>query len=382
MLEFAARLIAHAEHVKKVGTHCNTEETTKQALILPLLEILGYNPYDPTKVRAEYAADMPGVKASERVDYVLYFDDNPVMFIEAKSYGSKLSNHEPQLSRYFNATPSVTVSAITNGREWRFFTDLENRNIMDTDPFLVVNFEALKDGDATQLYRFRHDQIKPAELREIAEQAVYLSAFKAAIARDLAEPGPDVVKYLAGRSGINRQLTGKFIEGITPIVREAVAQVIGEMVTSGLSARAAHAESVPVPPAQGPADPDPYAEEINGKIITTREEKRLFAICLDILSNADIAYNDTETYFSVLYQGKSNRWLLRFHGDRKTPTAAFGIDLTDQHKAEITRSKLELLPNGHIAIVKPENLYRLTGLLHDALAYCQNDDNFKRKPNL
>ncbi|OFZ65816.1 MAG: hypothetical protein A2V79_08330 [Betaproteobacteria bacterium RBG_16_56_24] len=70
MDDFKTRLRQHAEHIKKVGEHCTTEETTKQALILPLLDILGFNPSDPLKVRAEHGADMPGVKSSERVDYV------------------------------------------------------------------------------------------------------------------------------------------------------------------------------------------------------------------------------------------------------------------------------------------------------------------------
>lgn len=45
MEEFKKRIAAHIEHVKKVGAHCATEETTKQALILPLLDILGFSPY-------------------------------------------------------------------------------------------------------------------------------------------------------------------------------------------------------------------------------------------------------------------------------------------------------------------------------------------------
>jgi len=86
MEEFKKRIDLHIEHVKKVGLHCATEETTKQALILPLLDILGFSPYDPTRVQAEYAADFPGVKATERVDYTLFSAGIPVIFIEAKGF--------------------------------------------------------------------------------------------------------------------------------------------------------------------------------------------------------------------------------------------------------------------------------------------------------
>jgi len=118
MQEFKQRVMAHVEHIKTVGSHCSTEETTKQALILPFLNILEFNPFDPQKVKAEYGANLPGVKATERVDYALFSAGNPAMFIEAKAYSEKLTNHAGQLARYFNSTPGVAVAAITNGREW------------------------------------------------------------------------------------------------------------------------------------------------------------------------------------------------------------------------------------------------------------------------
>lgn len=40
MENFKERLQSHTNHVSNVGKHCTTEETTKQALILPLLDIL------------------------------------------------------------------------------------------------------------------------------------------------------------------------------------------------------------------------------------------------------------------------------------------------------------------------------------------------------
>lgn len=78
---FNQRVKNHAEHVRKNGEHCTTEETTKQALILPLLDILGFSPFDPTKVKAEHSADFPGAKSGERVDYALFCNGTPVMLV-------------------------------------------------------------------------------------------------------------------------------------------------------------------------------------------------------------------------------------------------------------------------------------------------------------
>jgi hypothetical protein len=236
MQDFNERVRRHAEHVANVGTHCTTEETTKQALILPLLDFLGFSPFDPTKVKAEYGADFPGAKHNERVDYALFCHHVPVMFIEAKAWGEKLTNHAPQLSRYFNATPEVAVAAITNGREWRFFTDLDNKNVMDVSPFLVIDFSSLNDSLVARLARFRHDEFQPDALRTLAEESIYLEAFKDVVRKSVLECDLDFVRYVAGKSTVQRTLTAKFIEAITPIVKQAVAQSMSEMVANSLSA--------------------------------------------------------------------------------------------------------------------------------------------------
>lgn len=376
MSDFRNRIMRHVEHVQNVGPHCDSEETTKQALILPFLDILGFSPYDPTKVKAEFAADFPGVKINERVDYALFCNGVPVMFIEAKAFRENLANHAPQLSRYFNAMPEVTIGAITNGREWRFFTDLADKNVMDKEPFLDVDFTRLGDADIGQIGRFCYDRFQPDALRTLAEESVFLAAFKDVVKKSVLECDADFVRYVAGKSAIQRTLTAKFMDGITPIVKQAVAQTMGEMVASNLSAPL----SVPEPdPITEPADSD-QADPNNPKIITTTEERRLFTIVSDLIPNEDIHPKDTESYYTILYQNKVNRWLLRYHGCRKRPILQFGIVLNDEQRREITRAGLEMANTEHILLDRPEHIQRITGLIFDALAYCKNDDNFRIKP--
>ncbi|AZV95198.1 type I restriction endonuclease subunit R [Bordetella sp. J329] len=378
MSDFQRRIAAHIEHVRKVGEHCSTEETTKQALVLPLLDILGFSPYDPTRVKAEYSADFPGVKATERVDYALFSAGIPVIFIEAKAHSQSLTNHCPQLSRYYNATPEVAVAAITNGREWRFFTDLINRNIMDRDPFLVVDFEAPAADAAEQLLRFHHDRLEPDALRALAEENIYLTSFREAITSALRDCDLDFVRYVAGRAGIQRTFTGRFLESVQPIVKQAVAQSVSGMVASSLSRPESIAEP---PPVEVVADDDaPIVDPDNERIVTTSEERRLFEICSDILNGENLSMRDTETYFSVILDGKSNRWLFRFWGDKRHPSIQFIEPITPSHQAEAQRAGLELARNGQIILTKPEDLYRLAGIVRDALAYCKDDTNFRRGP--
>ncbi|PIT24444.1 type I restriction endonuclease [Snodgrassella alvi] len=375
---FKERLLAHAEHVKKVGNVCTTEETTKQALILPLLDILGFSAFDPNKVRAEYQADFPGVKSGERVDYALFSQGTPVMFIEAKPFQEKLVNHCPQLSRYFNAVQEVSICAITNGQEWRFFTDLTNKNVMDAEPFLTIDVTQVSESDMMQLYKFRHDQFRPEELRNLAEESIYLMAFTDAITESLKEVDTDFVRYVAGRANIQKQFNQRFLESIQHIVRQAVQNTVSSMVVSGLSAPKIIEEVV----ANGANKVDPMAPIVdpdNNKIVTTYAERRLFDIVKSILpEDADVVAKDTETYFSILFAGKVNRWILRYFDNKQRPSIVFPKALTSEDVKNIEKCGLEV-SGEQIIIDVPENILRLAALVLDSYQFCSNDENFKRK---
>ena len=376
---FKERIASHAEHVKKVAHICTTEETTKQALILPLLDILGFSAFDPNKVRAEYQADFPGAKSGERVDYALFCNGAPVMFIEAKSYTENLSNHCPQLSRYFNATPEVAICAITNGREWRFFTDLSNKNIMDSEPFLTVDVTMLNENDMAQLYQFRHDKFQPDALRSLAEESIYLTAFTESITESLKEVDLDFVRYVAGRANIQRQFTQRYLESIRHIVKQAVQNTVSSMVVSGLSAPKVQEEAAPIEKEQ--EDPtEPIIDPENNKIVTTYAERRLFDLVKSILpDDASIEAKDTESYFGVLVDGKSNRWILRYFDNKQRPSVIFPIELEESDISNIERCGLEVSGN-QVIIDTPENLLRVVWLVIDSYRFCCDDENFKRKP--
>lgn len=380
MQEFKERVARHSEHVKNVNSHCSTEETTKQALILPLLDTLGFNPYDPTKVKAEFGANLPGVKTSERVDYALFVDGKPVMYIEAKPSTEKLTNHTGQLARYYAATPEVSVAAITNGLEWRFFSDQKHTNIMDTTPFLTVNFETITDNDIEKLSRFRYDRFNPDGLRSFAEEQTLLDTFTRTVETCLRDPDADFVKFIAGRTDSAVRLTPKQIETFTPIVKQAVVDAISKVVVGGLSAPVIK-PPLNVAPVQQNHDSDMIDAE-NSKIVTTKSERQVLAIIQMILDGQvredEIIGKDTESYYTVLYQGKVNRWILRYAGDRAKPLVYFNGNVIEQYKSEISQRGLEIGAGDSVVLTKPEHLTKLSGAINASLAYCRDDNNFKR----
>lgn len=56
-MDFSDEIKALATRIPKVSENICTEEATKNALIMPFLNILGYNVFDPTEVVPEFTAD-------------------------------------------------------------------------------------------------------------------------------------------------------------------------------------------------------------------------------------------------------------------------------------------------------------------------------------
>ena len=81
------------------------EQATKQSLVLPMLDALGYDIWNPAEVCPEYDADFAIKKAGqkEKVDVAIFLLLLARIYIEIKSIDEILDGHEGQLARYFNA---------------------------------------------------------------------------------------------------------------------------------------------------------------------------------------------------------------------------------------------------------------------------------------
>jgi len=81
-----------------------TEEAAKTALVMPFLQALGYNVFNPSEVVPEFTCDV-GIKKGEKVDYAVLKDAKPIILFECKHHKADLSKeHASQLYRYFSVT--------------------------------------------------------------------------------------------------------------------------------------------------------------------------------------------------------------------------------------------------------------------------------------
>lgn len=71
MLDFKEKLQKLSVQISERKKHVQNEEMTKQALIIPFLQVLGYDVFNPLEVKPEYIADV-GRKKGEKVDYCIF----------------------------------------------------------------------------------------------------------------------------------------------------------------------------------------------------------------------------------------------------------------------------------------------------------------------
>lgn len=114
-----SKLRAIAGRIPTIQPVCMNEESTKLFLVLPVLNALGYDVTDPAVVQPEYGADFRD-DVSERVDYVILRDGEPVIAVECKKVGVDLTSAARVLY-------SASIRAARNSHEWAPFRIVRRR---------------------------------------------------------------------------------------------------------------------------------------------------------------------------------------------------------------------------------------------------------------
>ncbi|NIZ18552.1 type I restriction endonuclease [Entomospira culicis] len=287
------------EGIMKVLPH---EEAVKAAIIRPFIKVLGYDTANPLEVMPEYTADTPD-KKGEKVDFAIMHNFSPILLIECKKADANLGKHSGQLYRYFS-TEKAKFALLTNGKEYRFFSDLDEDNKMDTGHFLLADITKLNDDVINDLKRFRKDAFNQDELIEYAERSKYLALLKEKIKNDFENPEKDFVSILYTRIK-GPKVTDKRLPGYTELVKTAWIQLLNE----NFNARIARATMPDTDPIQG------STTEKKG-IETTEEElafyKKVVNLLKDEVSAKDIAYRDAVGQFSILWQDNRRQPIVHF----------------------------------------------------------------------
>lgn len=319
-MAFEDKIKELAVKVSRLSPTTATEEAAKQAFVLPLLDALGYDVFNPEEVIPEYSADV-GIKKGERVDYAIIKDGVPIILIECKAAGASLTvENASQLYRYY-AAKKTPVAILTNGVVYKFFSDLEEQNKLDQRPFFEFNFLDLPDAVPSQLEQFCKDKFETVSVLNAAAELKYTKEIKAIFVNQLAQAEDDFVKFIGAKAGVIR-LKQNRKEQFPRIVSQALAQFVDDQIRERL--RLNKPAPIPIPTETEGEPPVPVKSDL---IQTTSEELEVYQIVRAVLrQNVDarrIAYRDTQSYFSVLLDDSKFKPLCRFKAGEKSKNFAY-----------------------------------------------------------
>ncbi len=165
------------------------ESAAKRVSILPFIEALGYDTSNLSEVKSEIPV------GNEYVDYAIYLSSQPIILLEVKRAKRPLSEKwRKQLHDYFGGT-EVHFAILSNGIEYRFYSDLKVQKSMDNIPFLSFDIRELDQKLASELETFTKSRFDPNLSRLSAKR----SALYREITREFEHPSNDLAEHFLYR---------------------------------------------------------------------------------------------------------------------------------------------------------------------------------------
>jgi hypothetical protein len=343
-MDFADKIEELADRIPNQLKYCTTEEATKNALILPFIQSLGYDVFNPTEVIPELTADF-GTKKGEKVDYAILQHGDPIIIFECKSAGTDLGDaHTSQLYRYFSVLPKVRFGVLTNGVLYHFYSDLDAPNRMDDTPFFIFDMVDYQEQHVNELKKFTKTAFDVDVIRATASELKYTAAIKRIISGEFDDPSEKFVKFLS-KQVYSGRMTQNVKDQFTDITRRALRRFLNDRISDRLKSAlevTGKDETITIVPSEETAESDATEgteEERKDGIVTTQEEiEGYFAvksILRDTIDVKRVYIRDTKTYCNVLLDDKRTKPICRLFFNRSQKYLAIFDENKNQERVPI-----------------------------------------------
>jgi hypothetical protein len=327
-MDFKDQIKQLGERVLKLKDQIQTEEATKNAFIMPFIQALGYDVFNPIEVVPEFISDI-GLKKGEKIDYAIFKDGSPTILIECKHWNQNLDIHDGQLLRYFHVS-KAKFGLLTNGIVYRFYSDLVAPNKMDEKPFLDFSINEIKDNQIEELKKFHKSVFDAESITNTASELKFTNELKQLIQHELVNPTPDFVKHFA-KQVYPSVVTAKVLEQFTNLTKKSIQQHISDLITERLKTALNKEDEETKKQEAIQAIEQAKLEEV--KVVTTAEELEGFMIVKTILRqkiNAiRVSYRDAQSYFAILLDDNNRKTICRLY---LNGTKKYFVTLDDQKK--------------------------------------------------
>lgn len=290
-----------------------TEEAAKTALVMPFLQSLGYDVFNPSEVVPEFTADV-GTKKGEKVDYAICNGGKVTILIECKPSTSELNiNHAAQLFRYFSVT-DARLAVLTNGVNYQFYSDVEKPNKMDDKPFFTFSMDAVKPNDIRTLEKFCKSGFDIEKIVQEAGSLKIQSLLRKEIETEFAEPSEEFIRIMASRVHDGR---------LTPAVKESFGRMLGTtiglVIRDLVNDRLSNALNASSPLGTDDANDAAGSESTEEGVVTTPDEISGFhiiqAIASRLIDPKRVIIRDAKSYCAILLDNNNRKTIARMHSN-------------------------------------------------------------------
>lgn len=328
-MELATKLLDLQKRVEQHREVLLTEEAAKTALVMPFIQALGYDVFNPSEVVPEFTADV-GTKKGEKVDYAIIRDGKVNILIECKPASVQLDlKHASQLYRYFSVT-DARLAVLTNGVIYDFYSDVDKPNKMDERPFFSFNLENVKAGDAKTLESFARATFDISRIVQEAGNLKLQNLLRKELEKEFSEPSDAFIKMMAARvydGNITQAVKEQFAKLVTASLATYVRDLVNDRLSSALNA-------------SGPAEQVVAVQELaadSEQIVTTQEELSGFhivqAIASRLVDPRRIVMRDQQSYCGILLDNNNRKTIARLHfnGVTKKHLGVFAGKIETRH---------------------------------------------------
>ncbi|OWU70512.1 type I restriction endonuclease [Marinibacterium profundimaris] len=351
MSGFESAIAALAERVKEHSETIQTEEAVKTSVVLPFLQALGYDVFNPAEVVPEFTADTIG-KKGEKVDYAINKAGEVSILIECKGLSTQLNEkHLAQLYRYFTVT-NARFAMLTNGREYRFFTDLDESHRLDKRPFFVFDLLDYNPGSISELAKFSKSSFDVDNILLQAERLKYVSAIKKVLEDWIDQPSDGLVRLVAAEVH-----EGRLSQPVKETIGTALSAAFKEIVRDRVRGRLNSALEDPVPEQTPHNEPD-HVQPSDTGVVTTQEEIEgwltIKAILRETVDTDRIFMRDAKSYCAVLLDDNNRKPIARLHfnGAKKKYIGLFDGEAEERVEMESMKDFFALADRVKAAVAK------------------------------
>lgn len=311
-MSFDEKMAALIQRLPKLTDHLQTEEATKNALVMPFIAALGYDVFNPKEVVPEFTADL-GTKKGEKVDYAIMKDGETCILVECKKANGDLSQQNmSQLFRYFTVT-TARIAILTNGIQYRFYSDLEDSNKMDEKPFLELDLSNPKPNALAEVRKMAKDDFDLDRMLSTASELKYTSEIKKVLIAQSEVPDDEFVRYFFQRVMPGSRFTATYKELFTPLVSKAFHQFLSDKVSDRLRSALENEKETKTTTPETASEIG--QEPAHDGIVTTEEELEgwniVRAICAKAVAPSRVVHRDTKSYMGILLDDNNRKPICR-----------------------------------------------------------------------